>query len=62
MAKPIDLEVVRSERKEHCPFCGDEEHKVPLLCPRISGVTLSDDGSVVEIHFWPDDGDCPLAG
>lgn len=58
------LEVLRGGKKEPCPYCGNDAHSVPLACPRISYITIYDDGSEVDIHFWPEEGDpdLPLAG
>lgn len=52
MDKPIDLQVVRNERKEPCPYCGEAEHKTPLMCPRIAYITAYSDNECVDIHFW----------
>lgn len=57
----IDLEVVRGSRKEPCPYCGGEEHKVPLACPRIAGITVYEEADCYEIHFWPAGSEPPLA-
>ena len=57
MAKVTDLEVVRAERKEPCPYCGKEEHVTPFACPSVSGITAYANIEQVDIHFWPAEGD-----
>ena len=50
----VDMEVIRGEKKDPCPYCGEEEHKVPLACPRINGITLWGDPAspeAIDIHF-----------
>ncbi len=54
MSDPVNLEVVRAERKETCPYCGKPEHAGPLLCPRIESITIYAGNQETDIHFWPD--------
>ena len=54
--KVTDLEVVRGEKQEPCPYCGEPEHKTPLMCPRIAYITVYADNQSCDIFFRDDDG------
>lgn len=55
MSKVTDLEVIRTERKELCLYCGSDAHKVPLCCPRIAHVEICpEQGVVTGLSFWSD--------
>jgi hypothetical protein len=49
----VGMEVVRGDKKEPCLYCGQDEHKTPLACPRIAHVTI-EDGCISGISFWED--------
>lgn len=48
-----DLTVVRNERKELCEYCGEEAHKMPLSCPRITSITYDNETDECTIRFRP---------
>ena len=56
MADPTDLTAVREKKKadERCVYCGEAPHKVPLACPRISELMVSEEGYVCGITFRDD--------
>ena len=53
MTAPVDLSVIRGERKERCMFCGQPEHFITLACPRVIGVELGFDGSISAVRLQP---------
>jgi len=53
MTAPVDLSVIRDERKERCMFCGQAEHFITLACPRVIGVELDFDGSISAVRLQP---------
>jgi len=53
MTAPVDLSVIRGERKERCMFCGQAEHFITLACPRVEAVELDFDGSISAIRLRP---------
>lgn len=53
--KVTDLEVIRGEKKEPCLYCGGEQHRTQLACPRIAFVQVDPEyGVITGISFWED--------
>jgi tRNA(Ile2) C34 agmatinyltransferase TiaS len=51
-----DIKKARDEKKPHCEYCGEEEHKGEYQCPRIRKVEIDHDEQVITIYFFrPDD-------
>lgn len=40
--------------EQMCLYCGGEPHPTPLACPRISHLTINEEGYVEGISFWDD--------
>jgi len=58
MSKPIDLAIIRAERREFCPYCTKPAHMFPTACPRVRRVWYYDpdewgNQAVESIALWP---------
>jgi hypothetical protein len=52
MTKLVSIDEERQKRIEPCVYCGEEQHKVPLACPRIAAVYIcTETGRVECIEF-----------
>ena len=46
--EPTKLGVINGGKKEPCVYCGEDQHKVPLACPRISAIYIDTENGCVE--------------
>ena len=54
MTDPVDFNAKKKQR-DQCLYCGNDGHKTPLACPRISGIEVDPDtGCLCGVNFWPE--------
>lgn len=55
MDEPTDnIRMIKGGKKDPCVYCGEDQHKVVLGCPRIEAIVISSEGCVAEIIFRDD--------
>lgn len=58
----VDLSGEREKRRDHCPYCGGDEHPSPIMCHRVSAIEIdTDTGAIYRVEFFetPDGEEAP---